>query len=844
MRLRNIPYVLGGHIRSRSVLLQLAFASFGISVGVALLFSSQIASRTLTHSAAQLNTRQLVGGAQVQLDSRGPEGFPETLLSEVRRQPGVLKTLPVIERQATVIGGSGERSVDLIGVEPSALSTTIPLLRQFSARFLSKARGIALPEPLVNEIDAGVNTKLQVNGQVSSTLVGALLTRADIGSLIHSPVALTSTGYAQEVSDSAERLTRIFVQYRPSEAAAARRALQALAIRAHVELHPADFDKVLFGVAIKPESESELLFSGISALVGFLFAVNAMLVSIPARRKLIADLREDGADLKSILQVLLADALLMGVPASIVGLLVGDALSRLLFHTQPGYLSFAFPVGNVRLVTLESAALAVAAGIAAAVLGVLWPVRHILGQRLRAPHQWTLTGRSRAWLFALGALSLAMTTAILIVDTSAAVLGNATLILALVAWLPLLFELALRVFGFSVRFVRGVVVRAGAEGALDELNAPQTRVRSLAIAALAAVAVLGIVEFQGVATNLQHGLDASARNLDTNADVWIVPRGDSSLLSTVSFAPLDTTALSNVPGVTHVGAYRGSFLDWGSRRLWVLAPDAASSHLAPPSQLLSADHRLTTARLRAGGWVLLSKAIADEDHLYIGQRFRLPSPKPLTVRLGGITTNLGWPPGAVILSASDYAAGWESSSPSAYEIQTAAGSDPAQVRARIAGLLRDRPGLVAETAAQRARRHYALAAQGLERLTQIRHLVVISAILALIAAMLSMLWQRRDRIAFNRSNGIPPRVLWISLVFESAALLVTGGVLGALWGLYAQLLGSHFLAVVTGFPIMFNIEGVAAITGFALVSPVAVAVLAVPGYFAASVRSRSVSPAY
>jgi len=840
MRLRNVSFVLDGHIRSRSVLLQMAFAAFGISVGVALLFGSQIASTTLTHSAAQLNTTQLVGAAQVQLDAPGPEGFPQTLLAEVRRQPGVLNTLPVIERPATVIGRSGERSVDLIGVEPSSLSATVPLLRQFSTKLLNKAHGVALPEPLVNEIRAGVTSKLQVNGQVVTTLVGALLTRADIGSLIHSPVALTSIDYAQKVSHSGKRLTRIFVHYRPADAARTRRALQALASRAHVALHPADFDKVLFGVAVKPESQSELLFSGISALVGFMFALNAMLVTIPARRKLIADLREDGGDLKAILQVLLADALLLGVPASILGLLVGDALSRLFFDTQPGYLAFAFPVGNARIVTLQSGALAVAAGIAAAVFGVLWPVRHILGRRLRPPAEWSLTRKTRTGLFAVGAVSLAVTTVILIADTRAAVLGNATLILGLVAWLPLLFEVALRAFDRALDFVGG----PSADGALDELNAPQTRVRSLAIAALAAVAVLGVVEFQGVATNLQRGLDSSARNLDSNADVWITPRGSSSLLSTVSFDPLDTAALSKVQGVASVGMYRGSFLDWGQRRLWVIAPDRDSRHLAPPSQLVSGNVQQAAARLREGGWALVSQALADEHHLRVGQPFRLPSPRPLTVRLAGITTNLGWPPGAVILSASEYASGWEDSSPSAYEIQTTAGSDPANVRAGIAGLLRDRPGLTVETAGQRTQRHYALAAQGLERLTQIRHLVIVSAILALTAAMLSLLWQRRDRIAFNRSNGIFPRVLWGSLVFESAVLLAAGSLFGAIWGLYAQLLGSHFLAVVTGFPIVFNIEGVAAITGFALVSPVAVAVLAVPGYFAASVRARSASPAY
>ena len=840
MKVRNIPFVLGGHIRSRSVLWQLAFATFGLSVGVALLFATQIASSTLTHSAAQLSTTQLVGAAQVQLDAPGPEGFPAAVLAEVRAAPGVTSTLPVIERQATVIGQRGERSVYLIGVEPSSLSRSIPLLRQFPAKFLNKARGIVLPAPLVNEIQARVTSRLQINGEVVNTLVGPLLTRADIGSLINSPVALTSIGYAQKVSRSGNRLTRVFIHYRPSEAATSRRALAAIADREHLQLRPADYDKTLFGVAVAPESESEDLFSAISALVGFMFALNAMLVTIPARRKLIAELREDGADLKATLQVLLTDALLMGVPASLLGLVVGDALSRFFFHTQPGYLSFAFPVGNIRVVTLKSGVLAVAAGIAAAMFGVLWPVRHILGRRLRAPHQWDLTRRIRAGLFAVGAVSLAVTTVILLADTRAAVLGNATLILALVAWLPLLFEAMLHGFARVVRRLHGAV---GAEGAVDALNVPQTRVRTLAIAALAGVAVLGVVEFQGVARNLERGLDASALNLDSNADVWITPRGSSSLLSTVSFDPIDTVAVSKVPGVASVAAYRGSFLDWGQRRLWVIAPDRHSPHLAPTSQLLTGNRQLADERLRAGGWALVSRA-SPTNTLAVGQPFLLPSPKPLRVRLAGILTNLGWPPGAVILNASEYANGWEGINPSAYQVQTTPGVAPAAVRARVAALLHDRPGITVETSAQRAQRHYALAAQGLERLTQIRHLVIVSAILALIAAMLSMLWQRRDRIAFDRMNGIPPRVLWRTLVLESAVLLLAGSLIGATWGLYAQLLGSHFLAVVTGFPIAFNVEGVAAIAGFALVSPVAVAILAVPGYFAANVRARPVSPAY
>lgn len=840
MQLRHVRYILDGYVRSRAVFLQLAFASFGISVGVALLFGSQISSTSLTHSAAQIDTSRLVGPAQLQLDARGPEGFPEAILNEVRNQPGVLGTLPILERQVNVIGRTGERSVDLIGVEPSSLSSTIPLLHQFSAKLLDNAQGVALPEPLANEISAGEEVELQVGGRFVKSPLGTILTAADIGGLIHSPVALTSIHYAQLTTRSTHRLTRIFIHYRAADRAEVHRALEQLAARAHISLNPADFDKTLFAVAVMPESESELLFSGISALVGFMFALNAMLVTIPARRKLIADLREEGADLKDILQVLAADALLMGVPACAFGLLLGDGLSVAVFHTQPGYLAFAFPVGNARIVTLQSALVAVAVGMAATIVGVLWPVKDILGRRLRAPHEWALTGRTRIALLATGIACLIATTVILVAETSAAVVGNATLILSLVALLPLLLEGLLRVFGYTVRLFGGVA----AESAIDELKAPQTRVRSLAIAVLAAVAVFGIVEFQGVATNLQHGLDASASNLDSNADIWITPRGSSSLLSTVTFEPLDTSQLAHVRGVSDVGVYRGSFLDWGKRRLWVIAPASSSGDLAPTSQLLTAGIALASSRLRGAGWALLSQSVVDEYHLHIGAPFTLPSPRPVSLRLAGVTTNLGWPPGAVILNAASYASGWETSYPTAYEIQTAPGARVAAIRTGLIDALRLHPGLAVETAREREQRHFALAAQGLARLTQIRHLVLLSAILALIAAMFSLLWQRRDRIAFNRTNGIPEPVLWRSLVWESAILLMTGSLIGAAWGLYAQLLGSHFLAVVTGFPVVFDVEGVAAITGFALVSLIAVAILAIPGYFAVSVRPKSVSPAY
>jgi putative ABC transport system permease protein len=837
----GIRYIYEARLQARAVLVQEGFAILGIAVGVALLFASQISGTSLARSVTQLS-HQLVGGAQLQMDARGPEGFDERLLGQVRHVPGVEVALPIFERQVNVIGPSGERSVDLIGVEPNSVRASGPLLRRFSSQQITKLKVIALPAPLASEIGLRSleNVKLQVGSSFVKTFVGTTLGDGDIGGLVNSPIAVASIGYAQRLASAPARLTRIFVRVDPARASEVRSALERLATAWNVNLVSGDFDSRLFAIAVAPESKSEELFSWISALVGFMFALNAMLVTVPSRRRLIEDVRPHGATRLMTVQILLFDAFVIGVLGSVLGLVLGDVLSIAVFHTTPGYLTFAFPVGNERIVTWETVALAVATAMVAAAAGVLWPVREILARPLQPAPDPADRRRAAAMRPLIGILCLAFTTYTLLADTAAAIVGNITLVIALVLLLPLLFDALVSVFERASNLLDGI----GTALAVTELQTPQTRVRSLAIAATAAIAVFGIVEFQGTQTNLKNGLDASARDLDSSADVWVTPAGSSSLLTTVSFRAIDLGALARVPGVRQLGAYRGSFLDWGDRRLWVLAPAAIAAHPVPPSQFLGKGVGVASERLRRGGWAVLSQALASENHLRVGEAFTLPSPRPVMLRLAGVTTNLGWPPGVVMLNASDYARAWLSSEPSAYQLQASAGVASATLRERVRRALKSETGLTIETSSERSRRHDALAAQGLTRLTQIRLLVMIAAILAVVGAVAAMIWQRRDRIAFDKCHGFREAVLWRSLLCESAVLLTAGCSIGSIFGLYAQLLGSHFLATVTGFPIVFDVEGAAALSSFALVTVIAVAMLAVPGYLVVRVSPRTVSPAY
>jgi putative ABC transport system permease protein len=104
------------------------------------------------------------------------------------------------------------------------------------------------------------------------------------------------------------------------------------------------------------------------------------------------------------------------------------------------------------------------------------------------------------------------------------------------------------------------------------------------------------------------------------------------------------------------------------------------------------------------------------------------------------------------------------------------------------------------------------------------------------AAMAAMIWQRRGRLASMKVDGYDDGELWRALLWESALLLGAGCSIGALFGLYGQLLLSHALSTVTGFPVVFSVAVPIALASFALVSAAAVAIVAIPGFFAARVQ--------
>ena len=831
MRLSNAIHLYRVRLRARA--LQECFAVVGIAAGVALLFASQIASQSLSSSVSQLNSG-IVGKATLQLSARDAHGFPEALLGKVRMIGGVRVAAPLVEVNANAIGPHGGASLQLVGADETLTRLGGALVRRAALTPFSGLGALVLPSPLAKRLGVtrfGQPLTLQTGGSSTEAQLYAQLGAEQIGGLVNSPVAIGPLGYAQELAGLRGRLSRILVEPAPGVQASVRTALESLAA-GRLNVAGADYQPRLFAKAAAATNQSTALFAVISALVGFLFAFNAMLLTVPQRRRLIADLRRDGYTPRAVIALLLMDALVLGAVATALGLILGDELSLHLFRSTPGYLASAFALGTQRVVSWQCWAIAIAGGLGAATVAVLSPLRDILS---RDPLAAITTGERpatapRARLALAGLLCLAVTLVVLFAAPKLAILGMVTLIAALLLLLPVPLYGALAL----VRRLAPAITSAVPHVAVMELRSG--RARAVAIAATGALAVFGSVSIQGAHGDLLHGLENAAHDENAFTDVWVAPAGTYNLLTTAPFPVREAGAtIARLPGVRAVRIYRGGLLDYGERRVWVIAPPREASPLLPPSQIVEGSVALATGRVREGGWVVLSQALAEEHHLHIGDSFTLPSPNPTSFRLAALSTNVGLAPGAIVMSAESFQRGWGSSDAAAYNVLLRPGFSQRQAAGEIRQALGPSTGLAAQPAEARAAQQRALSRQGLERLSQIATLILIAAVLAMAAAMGAMIWQRRPRLAKLKLEGFSPRELWGTILLESLILLGVGCATGALVGLLGQQLLDRALAHVINYPVVASLGLAPALASLGLVTAAAVAILALPGYLAARV---------
>jgi putative ABC transport system permease protein len=831
-------------------------AGAGVAVAVALVFATTVVTNSVTGSAADV-VHAVTGRASLQIRARDAAGLDERLLARVEDLPGVKQAAPLLEQSATIVVSTPAHprhvTVDLAGADTSlvvldGLAHTLPTsvlagngigLSSTTAGHLGLPASASAAQEPTSVPDAAGEVTLDLRGEAISLPISAVLGRASFGALSQAQVAVMPLAHLQALAGLRGRLTRILVQTQPGHEAAVRAQLRRIGA-GRLDVEPADEDLTLLKQALRPSNQASDFFAAISAMLGFLFAFNALLLTIPERRQAIADLRLIGTKRTAIVQMFVFQSLCLGVAASLVGLLAGYGLSEGVLHESSGYLAEAFTLSSGSVVPITALVLTFAGGVLATCLAAAVPLLdlrrgHILDslydEDVLPVNALTHDAQVRLALGAAGLL--AITTAIYAFSPSLALLGCALLALATVLAVPLALA---GVLGLARALSERREALTVLPVALTSLRT--TTLRTLALAATGAVALFGAVALGGARNDLLHGIGEFSRGYSADADIWVTNPGDNQAVD--EFSPGHSAALlRNVPGVASVQSFQGGFLQLNQRRVWIIARPPGANREVLDSQITAGEDASAIARVGQGGAIAVSKQIADEHHTGVGGTLTLPTPTgDVRFEIAATTTNLAWSPGAIFMSTADYGRYWSPThppAPTAFGVRLLPGANVEAVRHALYGALGSASGLEVSTAATREARINALTGEGLSQLGLISTFLLVAAILALAAALTSAIWQRRVGLAELRFSGVlPHRLRWILLV-ESTLMLSAGCVTGAIAGIYGQLVIDAYLAHVTGFPVARVGASLRPLEIFVVVIALVTAIVTVPGWLASRV---------
>jgi putative ABC transport system permease protein len=812
-------------------------AGAGIAIGVSLVFGVLVANSSILGSTREA-INAVNGSASLALVARSPSGFNQRLAQRAIELPGVEVAVPILRQSAVVEGPKGHVLTQLVGVSPLIVTLRGAATRDLGAGARLLESGVGLPSSVAEAV--GVQTegsaRLLVNGQPHNVPVRAVLNSGAIGSLASSRIAVMLLSSAQTVAGMPGRITQVLIKTYPGRNKQVEAGLKRLAA-GRLNVEPANHEIALAETALKPTNQSTSLFAAISLMVGFLLAFNAMLLTMPDRRWHVAELREQTYTSRQIVAVLGSQALVLGIMASVVGVLVGYVLARSLFGAVPSYLATTFPITGRQLVSVMPVVVALGCGVLAAFLAAMSPIFDLrkyrdadaLMRELGEPGQSISDGVVRRAALLGGAIVIAATLMVLL-DAGLTILAGVALAIAAPCFIPLLFRGATAALGYVGYYHHGRMV------AMANIELKATATRSVALASITALAIYGSIAVGGARTDLLHGIDTGIYQEWSTAPVWVTP--DQNIFDTDTFhVPNAAGAIAHAPGVASVGTHQGAFLDVSLERLWIRVAEPGSPSMILSSEMRQGDIARARRRLMRGtSWATVSSGFAAENGLELGSPFSLPTPSgSAQLRVAAITTNIGWPPGTITLNTNEFDRYWQTTDPTTLAVRLKRGVSPAAGAQAVRQALGPASALRVQTSEERIAEVRAIGQQGLSVLGYISNLLLLISALALASAISVAIYRRRDRLASLKAQGFVRRQLWRGVLLETAIVLGIGCTDGAIIGVYGHALADRYLRVSTSFPAPFSLTVLQTLLTLLVVAGASLVVVAIPGYAAAGV---------
>jgi putative ABC transport system permease protein len=466
---------------------QFGLAVFGVALGVALVVAIDLCSDSArtAHSEAEqvgsgLATHRVVGG---------PNGVAESVYHALRVVYGARSATPVLGGDVELVDSDGgPEHVSLLGVDPFARATQPSLAETMSGSdqvslftLLVEPESVLIGSELAARMSLTVGDSLRVRGVVGDIglRVAGVIQPADptlrawLGMR-----AIVDVATAQEVLGRLGYLDSIDLTAPPNADQTQWAAELSEKLPDTVSLRSADA-RVRQARALMQSFDTNLDMLGLLALmVGLLLVYNAMTFVVVVRREQLGVLRALGVTRAAIFGLILAEATVIGVVASAVGVAMGIALaSQLLALVAQTLNDLYFQVQidslHVRAQTLWSAAsLGVVGAICASLVPAGEAARATPASAVRRSSLEEGVGKALPWVAGAGAVLMLLGLGLLALpgerldvafaSLAALVMGAGAMTPAALRWLCVTLGSAAEVGGYNVATValRGVAMSA------------------------------------------------------------------------------------------------------------------------------------------------------------------------------------------------------------------------------------------------------------------------------------------------------------------------------------------------------------------------------------------------
>ncbi len=776
-----------------------ALSVLSIGAAVALFVSMRVSQASIVASF-QANRQALAGGAEWIITR--PGGLDAAALSALEAIPG-LRAAPIVQGSALL--GDRRRTVMVVGIDP----VRDPALRRYDAApglrldlptLLTVADSVIVPARLADANGWTLRQRIVLvspRGERAYAIAGLLYVEGPAaaldGNIVFMPIAA-----AQRFLDRSGRFDRIEVSSDPPIEAQRVRALlpEGALVRA------AGGDDPTFESVYRQFQMILVCITLLACVIGAFIVYNAVSRSVVERTRLLATLRALGALPSEAVAVFLIEAAVLGLVASVLGVVGGRALADEALRRAAEALSIMVQLGGVRRVLPPDALLAAPlVGMVVAVIGAWIPAR--AAARLppvEAMQAGAVEARLRRGQFAALLLSGGLFAAALVLvrhprtDWPATVLGVLIGMVGIalagpsfVAWTaPLLRRWAGPFSNVPLHLALENVVRFPARSALTVFAFGG----SLSI----------VVAFSG----MLRALDGELRRWMRDVLVFdLTLQANDLAYSAYPTAALPAALLDDVRAVPGVAEAYGVVLEpipFRGEQIMLIAYDAEAVQRGRIARGVADDPdsaRRRAAAMKAGA-IEVSRNLARIHGLRVGDTIGLPTADGARdFEIGHLLADYTWFRGSVFMDLDVFRRLWGDPRLSYVDVRVQPGTDVETCRAELTRRLADRAGVFIYGLNEI--RDYALKFMNawLEIGTaQLFVAVLIGGIGVANTLFISLLTQTRQ-IGLLRAVGASTRQLQAMLAAEAGLLAGLSGLLGCAMGLGVMLLFATPLAVKT-----------------------------------------------